>query len=135
MEKARAARAGADETEAQWRARMDAARLEASRIAQQAKQESARETEARVREALGEIDARVERARLRIRNAVEDARVQMEAVAAEAAEQMVEQLTGLKVDRRDAAKAVAEELQLMSAAGERDQVRPAERRLVSSRAR
>jgi len=34
----------------------------------------------------------------------------MEAVAAEAAQQMVEQLTGIKVDKKDASKAVGDEL-------------------------
>ena len=51
LERAQAARIGAEETEAAWRARMDAARAEAARLAQNAKQESARETEARVKAA------------------------------------------------------------------------------------
>src|SRR3954452_23585236 len=49
LEHAQAARVAADETEAAWRARMDSARAEAARLAQEAKQESARETEARVK--------------------------------------------------------------------------------------
>ena len=49
LERAQAARAAADETEAAWRARMDAARAEAARLAQEAKQASARETEAKVK--------------------------------------------------------------------------------------
>jgi F-type H+-transporting ATPase subunit b len=112
LEKARAARAKADETEAAWRARMDQARAEAARIAQEAKQESARNTEQRVQKALVEIDAKVEAARLRIWTSVQAARAEMEIVAAEAAQQMVEQLTGAKVDRKDAVLAVAAELEV-----------------------
>ena len=44
LEAAQAARAAADETEAKWRERMDAARAEAARIASGAKQASARDT-------------------------------------------------------------------------------------------
>src|SRR6476469_10521433 len=49
LERAQAARAKADETEAAWRARMDQARAEAARLAQEAKQESAKATEAKVK--------------------------------------------------------------------------------------
>src|SRR5690349_24187631 len=45
LEAAQKARAAADETEAAWRERMDAARSEAARIAQEAKQASAQEPE------------------------------------------------------------------------------------------
>ena len=48
LERAQAARAEADATEAQWRERMDAARAEAGRLAQEAKQSSALATEATV---------------------------------------------------------------------------------------
>ena len=114
LEKAKLARTSAEETEARWRARMDEARVEASRIAQEAKGASARETEARVKDALGEIDSKVELARLRIRDAVAAARAELEAVAAEGAQQMVQQLTGIKVERQDAAKAVKSELEIMT---------------------
>ena len=114
LEKAKAARSGAEETEARWRARMDEARVEAARIAQEAKGESAKETEARVKNAVAEIDAKVEAARQRIRDAAATARSELEAVAAEAAQQMVEQLTGIKVKGQDAAKAVEAELHVMT---------------------
>jgi F-type H+-transporting ATPase subunit b len=114
LEKAKAARSGAEETEAQWRARMDEARAEAARIAQKAKGESARETEARIKAAVTEIDARVEAARQRIRDAAAAARAELEGVAADAAQRMVEQLTGIKVKEQDAAKAVAAELHVMT---------------------
>src|SRR5690349_10302086 len=103
LEKAKSAQADAERIEAEWRDRMDQAKLDATRIAQEAKRESARETEAKVKDALDEIDAKVEHARLRIRTAVEAARAELEVVAVEASQQMVEQLTGLKIDRKDAA--------------------------------
>lgn len=115
LEKAKAAQAEAERIEAAWRERMDEAKLEATRIAQEAKRESARQTEARVKAALDEIDAKVEHARLRIRTAVDAARTELEIVAVEASQQMVEQLTGLKIDRTDAANALSAELENMSA--------------------
>src|SRR6185437_452487 len=51
LEAAQKARVAADETEAAWRDRMDAARAEAARIAAEAKQASARDTEAKVKKA------------------------------------------------------------------------------------
>jgi F-type H+-transporting ATPase subunit b len=89
---------------------MDATRADAAGIAHKARQESAREIEVRIKAALEDIDAKVDQARLRIRSAVEAARAELDATAVEAAQEMVEKLTGLKVDRRDAAKAVADEL-------------------------
>ena len=59
LERAQAARAEADATEAQWRERRDAARAEAGRLAQEAKQSSALETEAKVTAAAGAINAKV----------------------------------------------------------------------------
>jgi F-type H+-transporting ATPase subunit b len=114
LERAKAARGSAEETEARWRTRMDEARVEASRIAQEAKRESARETEQRVTAALNQIDAKVDQARQRIRDAVSAARAEMEAVAVEAAQEMVQQLTGIKVAKKDAAQAVEAELQVMT---------------------
>ena len=110
LERAQAARAAAEETEAQWRARIDAARAEAARLAQEAKLESARQTEAKVRKAADKINLRVEAAEARIREAVLSARGEIEAVAAEATQEMVARLTGLKVDRNEAAQAVKAEL-------------------------
>jgi F-type H+-transporting ATPase subunit b len=110
LERAQAARKEADETEAAWRSRMDAARADAARIAQDAKNESARETEAKVKAAADKINTKVESAESRIREAVTSARAEIEAVAAEATQQMVERLTGLKVDQKEAAAAVKAEL-------------------------
>ena len=85
LERAQAARAAADETEAAWRARMDAARAEAARLAQEAKQESARETEAKVKAAATRSASRSRPPKRKIREAVDAARAEIEAVAAEAA--------------------------------------------------
>jgi F-type H+-transporting ATPase subunit b len=106
---AQQARAAADETEAAWRSRMDSARAEAARLAQEAKQESGRETEARVQAAGDTINLKVESAEARIRDAVAAARSEIEAVAAEATRDMVARLTGITVDQKEAANAVRAE--------------------------
>src|SRR3954471_19532574 len=110
LEKAQAARADAEGTEAQWRERMDAARAEAARLAQEAKQSSAMETEARVSAAAGAINAKVETAEARIREALTSARTELEAVAADATQEMIARLIGIQVDRNEAAQAVKAEL-------------------------
>ena len=110
LERAQAARAAADEKEAAWRARMDAARAEAARLAQEAKQVGARDTEAKVKKAADKISLKVETAEAKIRDAVQSARAEIEAVAAEASQEMVARLTGIKVDKKEAAQAVKSEL-------------------------
>ena len=110
LERAQAARAGAEETEAAWRARMDAARADAARIAQDAKQESAKATEVKVRKAADKINLKVEAAEGKIRDAVAAARAEIEAVASDATQDMVSRLTGIRVDKKDATEAVKAEL-------------------------
>ena len=110
LEAAQAARAAADETEAAWRARMDAARFEAAKVASDAKQASAKDTEARVRKASEKINAKVDAAQAKIRAAVDSARSEIEAVAADAAREMVSRLTGQTVDQKQAAEAVKAEM-------------------------
>jgi F-type H+-transporting ATPase subunit b len=110
LERAQAAREAAEATEADWRARMDAARAEAAKLAQDARQESARQTEAKVKKAADKINLKVEGAEAKIREALQSARAEIESVAAEAAQDMVGRLTGIKVDRKDAAAAVKAEL-------------------------
>jgi F-type H+-transporting ATPase subunit b len=110
LDAAQKARVAADETEAAWRARMDAARSDAARIAQEAKAASALKTEAKVKAAADKINVKVEAAQASIRNALESARAEIEAVAAEATQDMVRRLTGLKVDSKEAAAAVKAEL-------------------------
>jgi F-type H+-transporting ATPase subunit b len=110
LEAAQKARSAADETEAAWRARMDSARADAARIAQEAKAESARRTEAEVKKAADKIQLKVETAEGKIRDALAAARSEIESVAADAAQEMVQRLTGLAVDKKDAAAAVKAEL-------------------------
>jgi F-type H+-transporting ATPase subunit b len=110
LEAAQKARAAADETEAAWRARMDSARADAARVAQDAKADSARETEAKVKAAADKINLKVESAQGQIRDAVASARTEIESVAAEAAQEMVRRLTGIAVDGKEAAAAVKAEL-------------------------
>ena len=110
LEGAQHARAAADETEAAYRARMDASRADAAKVTQEAKQASALETEAKVRKAADKINAKLEAAEQKIRDKVQAARAEIEAVAAEATQEMVARLTGIKVDKKDAADAVKAEL-------------------------
>jgi F-type H+-transporting ATPase subunit b len=99
LEAAQNARSAAEATEAAWRERMDAARAEAARLAHEAKQAAARDTEAKARKAADKLNLKVEAARTEI-----------EAVAADATQEMVQRLTGLKVSQKDAAEAVKAEL-------------------------
>jgi F-type H+-transporting ATPase subunit b len=110
LEAAQAARLAADETEAAWRARIDAARAEAAKLSNDAKQASARETEAKVKAAADKLAQKVEAAEAKIRAARDSARAEIEAVAAEATREMVARLTGIKVDSKEAAQAVKAEL-------------------------
>jgi F-type H+-transporting ATPase subunit b len=110
LEAAQKARAAADETEAAWRERMDAARSEAARLSQEAKTESGRDTEAKVKAAADKLNLKVEAAQGKIRDAVNAARAEIEAVAVEATQEMVQRLTGSSVDKEDAAAAVKAEL-------------------------
>ena len=110
LEAAQKARAAADDTEAKWRSGMDAARVEAARIAQEAKQASARETEAKVKAAADTINGKVETAQGQIRDAVNSARSEIEAVATEATREMVARLTGITIDPKEAAAVVKAEL-------------------------
>lgn len=109
LERAQAARAGAEATEAAWRARMDAARAEAARLAQEAKQESAKATEAKVKKAADKIALKVESSEAKIRDALASARAEIETVAAQATRDMVQRLTGIQVDAKEAASAVKAE--------------------------
>ena len=110
LERAQAARAAADETEAAWRARMDAARAEAAKLAQDAKQKSAQETEKKVKAAADKLNLKVESSQAQIRESLAAARTEIESVAAEATRDMVQRLSGIAVDSKDAAAAVKAEM-------------------------
>jgi F-type H+-transporting ATPase subunit b len=110
LEQAQAARVAADETEAAWRERMDAARAEAAKVAQDARQASAKDTEAKVRKAVDKLNVKVEAAEQKIRDAANSARAEIESVAAEATQEMVVRLTGIKVEKKEASEAVKAEM-------------------------
>src|SRR6185437_6611124 len=102
LEAAQKARSAADQTEAAWRERMDAARAEAARIAQEAKAESGRDNEAKVKAVADKLNLKIEAAQASIREALASARSEIESVAAEAAQEMVQRVTGLTVDKQEA---------------------------------
>lgn len=96
----------ADETEAAYRARIDAARAAAQKTTQEAKAASALETEARVKAADAELAAKTAEADARIAAAQAQALAGIEDVAAEAAQDIVAKVSGAAVGRDDAANAV-----------------------------
>jgi F-type H+-transporting ATPase subunit b len=104
------ARESAEETEAAYRSRIDASRAQAATVTQEARQASARETETKVRAAAEQIAAKVASAEAEIRAAAEAAQAEVEAVTIEATQEMVARLTGITVDRAQAAAAVKAEL-------------------------
>lgn len=110
LEAAQKARAAADRTEAAWRERIDAARAEAARISQEAKAQSGRDTEAKVKAAGDKLTTKIEAAQGSIREALASARAEIESVAAEVTQEMVQRVTGLSVDKQEAAAAVKAEL-------------------------
>jgi F-type H+-transporting ATPase subunit b len=89
---------------------MDAARAEAARIASEAKQASARDTEAKVKKAADKLGLKIEASEKKLAEAVQSAHAEIEAVAAELTQDLVSRLTGLAVDKQDAATAVKAEL-------------------------
>ena len=110
LEAAQQARVAADATEDAWRARMDAARAEAAKIASEAKQASALDTETKARAAADKIARKADAAEAKLRAAVASARAEIEAVAAEASRELVEKLTGARIDPTQAAQAVKAEM-------------------------
>jgi F-type H+-transporting ATPase subunit b len=103
---AQSARERADAIEAEYRSRMDDSRAEALKLAQEAKVSSARANEQRMAAVNEEIGGRVESAEAQIRAAAQASLGEIEAVAAEAAREMVERLAGLTVSPERAASAV-----------------------------
>jgi F-type H+-transporting ATPase subunit b len=106
---AQAARAAAEQTEAAYRAAMDASRAEAATLTRDARAASALETEAKVHAAAEKIAAKVAKAEGQIRAAADAARAEVEKVTIEATQDMVAKLIGVKVGRDEAAAAVKAE--------------------------
>lgn len=106
LERAQAAREEADRTEEDWRARMNEARAEASRVTQEAKAASSRDLEAKLKKAADRITRKVEDAEAKIRAASNSARKDIESVASEGAQDMVRLLIGIDVEKKEADLAV-----------------------------
>ena len=100
------ARDQADESEAKYRARMDASRTEALKVTAAAKQDSARVTEARIGESDAANRVKIEEAESRLRSVTEVALRDIEGVAAQAAQEIVARLAGVSVGKSEATRAV-----------------------------
>lgn len=106
---ASAARDAADKAEEEWRQRDLAAREKAQAVVADARQRAARATEEKLAAANAAQSAQVAEGEARIRDAAARAGTEIEAVAAEAAQAIVQRVTGTDVsidDARGAVKAV-----------------------------
>ena len=106
LERAQKARDEAEATEADYRQRIETSRAEAMKLAFAAKQEGTREAEERTRTVDAEAAKTIEKAEARIRESVQKAMAELDAVAAEAAREMVVKLTGKDVREDEARQAV-----------------------------
>lgn len=100
------AHALADETEATYRAKIDAARASAQKATQEAKAASALEAEARVKAVDAELATKTAEADARIAASQAQALAGIEDVAAEAAQEIVAKVSGVAVSRDQAVGAV-----------------------------
>ncbi len=107
---AEAARKAADAEEDAWRVQANAQRAEAQALIARAKAESAKVTETSLTAAKAAIDARLAEADARIAGARESALGEIEAVASEAASDIVSRIAGLAIDAKAASAAVKEVL-------------------------
>jgi len=103
---AETARAEADAADDAYLAKLGATRSEAQVAAAKAKSEAATVAERRVKAADAEIAAKVEQAEAALQAQRDEAIAGVEAVAIEAAQEIVAKVSGLKVDKRAATKAV-----------------------------
>ena len=107
---AEAARKAADEQEEAWRVQSNAQRAQAQALIAKAKADAAAASEKTLAKADAKIDERLDEASARIAEARNGALKEIEAVAAEAAGDIVARLTGAKVDAKAASAAVKEAL-------------------------
>jgi len=105
---AQAARDAADRQEEAWRLRENENRANAQSVLAKAKADAAVKTEQRLAKAQAKIDAQLGEAETRIAASRDAAMGEIEAVAAEAAQDIVQRLAGVKVAKPAAAKAVKE---------------------------
>ena len=106
LERAQKARDEAEATEADYRQRIDASRAEAMKLAFAAKQDGAREAEERSRAVDAEVAKKIDKAEAQIRKSVDKALAEIDAIAAEAARELVVKLTGKDVREDEARRAV-----------------------------
>ena len=105
---AQAARDEADRQEEAWRLRENENRANAQGVLAKAKADAAAKTEQRLVKAQGKIDAKLTEAETRIAASRDAAMSEIEVVAAEAAQDIVQRLAGVKIAKPAAAKAVKE---------------------------
>lgn len=97
----------ADATEEGWRAKINAAHAEAHELAHAAKDRSLRDTEKKVAAADKRLAAKADEAAAALDEARRSALAEIEAMAAEAAREIVAKLTGADVNESAARAAVA----------------------------
>jgi F-type H+-transporting ATPase subunit b len=100
-------RAEADATEEAWRAKINQAHAEAQARAHEAKDRALRDTEKRLKAADSKLAEKADTAAQALDEARRSALAEIEALAAEAAREIVAKLTGAKVDDKAARAAVA----------------------------
>lgn len=105
---AKAARDAADEQEEAWRVRENENRAAAQAIVAKAKEEAAAKSETRLKAAQTRLDTKLAEAEARIAEARNAALAEVEAVAVDAAQDIVKTLAGVKVTKPTASKAVKE---------------------------
>ena len=107
---AQSARDQADKEEEAWRVRENENRARAQALISEAKAEAAAKSEKKIAAAQKRLDKKLEEADARIAEARESALTDIEAVATEAAQDIVAQLAGIKVAQPAAKAAVKESL-------------------------
>lgn len=105
---AQASRDEADRQEEAWRLRENENRARAQGVLAKAKADAAAKNEQRLAKAQTKIDVQLTEAETRIAASRDAAMGEIEAVAAEAAQDIVQRLAGVKVTKPSAAKAVKE---------------------------
>lgn len=106
LEAAEAAKLEAAGIDAAYQADLAAARSAAMHVVDEAKTAAARETEAQMKIVGVEVDTKITAAGARIAAARSEAMTRLDAVAAEAAADIVERLTGKRPSDTDASRAV-----------------------------
>ena len=107
---AQAARDNADQQEEAWRVRENANRAAAQEVIAKARAEASAKSEKKLAAAQKRLDKKLDEAEQRIAGARAEAMAELEAVASEAAQDIVQRLAGVKVTAPDAKKAVEEAL-------------------------